>query len=50
MEDKDFLAEAAKAQLEITPVSGRDVEALVKEVYQTPPAIAAKAAQMLNPK
>jgi tripartite-type tricarboxylate transporter receptor subunit TctC len=50
MEDKDFLAEAAKAQLEITPVSGRDVEALVKEVYQTPPAIAAQAAQVLNPK
>jgi tripartite-type tricarboxylate transporter receptor subunit TctC len=50
MKDKDFLAEADKAQLEITPVTGPDVEQLVKEVYQTPPAIAAKAAQVLNPK
>jgi tripartite-type tricarboxylate transporter receptor subunit TctC len=50
MKDKDFLAEADKAQLEITPVSGPDVERLVREVYQTPPAIAAKAAQVLNPK
>jgi tripartite-type tricarboxylate transporter receptor subunit TctC len=50
MKDKEFLAEADKAQLEITPVSGPDVEKLVKEVYQTPPAIAAKAAQVLNPK
>jgi tripartite-type tricarboxylate transporter receptor subunit TctC len=50
MKDKDFLAEADKAQLEITPVNGPDVEQLVREVYQTPPAIAAKAAQVLNPK
>ena len=50
MKDKAFLAEADKAQLEITPVTGPDVEQLVKEVYQTPPAIAAKAGQVLNPK
>ena len=36
MKDKDFLADAEKAQLEITPVSGADVEKLVKEIYQTP--------------
>jgi tripartite-type tricarboxylate transporter receptor subunit TctC len=50
MQDKDFLAEADKAQLEITPVSGSEVETLVSEVYQTPPETAAKAAQVLNPK
>ena len=50
MQDKDFLAEAAKAQLEITPVAGPAVEKLVAEVYQTPPEIAAKAAKVLNPK
>ncbi|HEY2529499.1 MAG TPA: hypothetical protein VGJ20_16385 [Xanthobacteraceae bacterium] len=43
MKDKDFLAEAAKADLEVTPVSGEDVERLVKEVYATPATIVAKA-------
>jgi len=43
MTDKDFLAEADKLQLEINPVSGADVEKLVKEVYATPPDIVAKA-------
>ena len=37
MKDKDFLAEADKAQLEITPISGEAVQKLVSEVYQTPP-------------
>jgi len=50
MKDKDFLAEADRAQLEITPVGGPEVEKLVREVYQTPPEIAAKAAKVLNPK
>jgi hypothetical protein len=43
MKDKDFLAEADKTELEINPVSGEDVEKLVKEVYATPPDIIAKA-------
>ena len=50
MQDKEFLAEADKAQLEIKPVTGPDIEKLVKEVYQTPADIAAKAAAVLNPK
>jgi tripartite-type tricarboxylate transporter receptor subunit TctC len=48
MADKDFLAEAEKAQLEITPVSGEAVQKLVNEVYQTPPEIAKKAADLLK--
>jgi tripartite-type tricarboxylate transporter receptor subunit TctC len=43
MTDRDFVAEADKIQLEINPVSGADVEKLVKEVYATPPDIIAKA-------
>jgi tripartite-type tricarboxylate transporter receptor subunit TctC len=43
MTDKDFLAEADKTELEINPVSGEDVDKLVKEVYATPPDIVAKA-------
>jgi tripartite-type tricarboxylate transporter receptor subunit TctC len=49
MTDKDFLADAEKAQLEIAPVSGDRVQALVEEIYQTPPEVAKKAAAMLKP-
>ncbi len=48
MRDKDFLADAEKSQLEITPVAGDEIERLVKEVYATPPEIAQKAAQLLK--
>jgi len=50
MKDRDFLADAEKAQLEITPVSGEKVQALVQEIYQTPPEIAKKAAALLQAK
>jgi tripartite-type tricarboxylate transporter receptor subunit TctC len=43
MADKDFRAEADKTDLEINPVSGAEVEALVKEVYATPPDLIAEA-------
>jgi len=48
MKDKEFLAEADKAQLEITPVSGVKVQQLVTDVYKTPPEIVAKAAELLK--
>src|SRR5215813_11877499 len=48
MADKEFLAEADKAQLEITPIAGEAVQKLVAEVYQTPAAIAHKAAEILR--
>ena len=48
MADKEFLAEAEKAQLEITPIAGDAVQKLVTEVYQTPPEIAKKAAEILR--
>ena len=44
MADKDFLAEAEKAKLEITPVSGERIQSLVLEVYRNTTAeLAAKA-------
>ncbi len=43
MTDKDFLAEANKTDLEINPVSGADVEKLVKEIYAAPADIVATA-------
>jgi tripartite-type tricarboxylate transporter receptor subunit TctC len=48
MKDKEFLAEAEKAQLEITPVDGATLQKLVAEVYQTPPAVVRKAADLLK--
>jgi tripartite-type tricarboxylate transporter receptor subunit TctC len=48
MRDPEFLADAEKAQLEITPVSGDAIEKFVTEIYQTPKAIAAKAAEFIR--
>jgi hypothetical protein len=48
MQDKEFLAEADKAKLEITPVDGAKIDNLVNEVYKTPPAIAEKAGELLK--
>jgi tripartite-type tricarboxylate transporter receptor subunit TctC len=48
MKDKEFLADAEKGQLEITPVSGEDIQKLVIETHQTPPEIAKKAGDLLK--
>jgi tripartite-type tricarboxylate transporter receptor subunit TctC len=48
MMDQDFLADAEKSKLEITPVPGDRLETLVKEVYETPPTVARKAAEILK--
>ncbi len=48
MNDPDFLADAKKAKLEITPVDGADLQSLVAEVYATPPEIEKKAAALLT--
>jgi tripartite-type tricarboxylate transporter receptor subunit TctC len=48
MKDKEFLAEAEKAQLEITPVSGVEVQQPVADIYKTPPEVVKKAAEILK--
>ena len=48
MQDKDFLADAEKVQMEINPVPGDKVQALVKEIYSAPPEIAKKATSFLR--
>jgi tripartite-type tricarboxylate transporter receptor subunit TctC len=48
MQDPDFLAEAEKSQLEINPVAGTEVEKLVRDLYQTPKALADKAAEFIR--
>ena len=48
MKDKDYLADAEKTQMEINPVPGDKVQALVKDIYSTPPEIAQKATSFLR--
>jgi tripartite-type tricarboxylate transporter receptor subunit TctC len=48
MKDPEFMAEAEKGQIEITPVSGEAIQKLVADVYATPAAVAEKAAAALK--
>ena len=48
MADKDFLADAERSKMEITPVTGEKIEALVREIYKTSPEIAKKAGEILK--
>jgi tripartite-type tricarboxylate transporter receptor subunit TctC len=48
LKDKDFLAEADKAKLEITPVAGDAVQKLVSEVNRTPKEIATRVGKLLG--
>lgn len=48
MKDKELLAEAEKMSLEISPVSGEELQALVARGYATDPAISKKVAELLK--
>ncbi len=48
MQDKDLIADAHKSNLEVLPVSGADVEALVRNVYAAPPALVARAIELVK--
>ncbi len=48
MKDPNFLADARNSRLDIDPVPGEKLDALMAEMYQTPPEIARKAAQALK--
>jgi tripartite-type tricarboxylate transporter receptor subunit TctC len=50
VKDPAFIADAEKAQLEVNPVAGEELQTLVAEIYKTPPEIAKQAAQLLAPK
>jgi tripartite-type tricarboxylate transporter receptor subunit TctC len=49
MKDPDFLAEAAKMQADVNPVSAATIESLVADVYKTPKDVVAKAAKATAP-
>jgi hypothetical protein len=38
MKDPDFIAEAKSQNLDVEPVTGAEVEALIREVYASSPA------------
>jgi hypothetical protein len=43
MEDKEFLADAAKGKIEVDPISGEDLQRLITDLYATPSDLASAA-------
>jgi tripartite-type tricarboxylate transporter receptor subunit TctC len=50
MKDKDFIAEITKANLELNPLSGVEVENIVRKLYQVDANLAGKLKEILVPK
>ena len=50
MKDKDFAAEITKANLELNPLSGAEVENIVRKLYQVDANLAGKLKEILVPK
>jgi hypothetical protein len=48
VKDPDFLNDAAKANLEIAPASGEEVEQSIEGLFKTPPAVIAKLKEVLK--
>jgi tripartite-type tricarboxylate transporter receptor subunit TctC len=44
----EFLAEARHLQLEIDPLSGPEVEKIVRDIYASPPAVIARARELIE--
>jgi tripartite-type tricarboxylate transporter receptor subunit TctC len=49
MRDPEFLAETEKLQLNIDPVSGEEMERMIKDAYALPEPLVAKVRKALNP-
>jgi tripartite-type tricarboxylate transporter receptor subunit TctC len=48
MADPEFLADAERSKIEITPVAGERIQELVAELYKTPPELTKRLADMLR--
>ena len=48
MKDKAFQAEAEKRLLEIDPITGEDIDKLIKDGYATPKPLIERAASFLR--
>jgi hypothetical protein len=49
MKDADFVAEAAKLQLEIEPLTAAEIQKLLATAYATPKPVVQQAAELLEP-
>ena len=49
MQDKDFLADAERARINIVPSSGEKVQELVEKIYTTPKATVERAKELVKP-
>ena len=47
-QDSDFLADAKKQKMELSPLTGEETEALVRRIYQTPKAVVDIAKQIAS--
>jgi tripartite-type tricarboxylate transporter receptor subunit TctC len=48
MQDKDFLADAEKSKIDINPLDGAKVQEVVEKVYASPPAVVARAKELIK--
>lgn len=48
MQDPQFITDITRASLALDPMSGKDIASFVDELYQTPPAVAKRAAELLG--
>ena len=48
LKDKDFLNDAAKANLEIVPATGEEIEQNIDRLFKTPPSVVAKLKEVLK--
>ena len=48
VKDLDFLNDAGKANLEIAPASGEEIEKAIDNLFKTPPAVVAKLKEVLK--
>lgn len=48
MRDEAFLADAARANLEVAPVSGAELQDLLTQIYRTPPSVVTKTRAIIR--
>jgi tripartite-type tricarboxylate transporter receptor subunit TctC len=48
MKDKEFLADAEKAKIDVNPLNGAKVQDVVTKVYASPPAVVARAKELIK--
>ena len=49
MKDPEFLADAKKANLDVEPIAGQEMERIISGIFKLDPALAAKLKSILNP-